>query len=108
MRIELRNEQRHSQQKIYDVCGVIKVPPDTIYPGLKKKFDLMGRRSSTSRAPATKLGPNSEKILLTNDLPTQFVKLRDIAVYRNKWRAVCGSQGPSATKETCTSSRLEI
>jgi hypothetical protein len=48
------------------------------------------------------------KVLLSNDLPTEFVKWREMAADRNQWRAVCGSKIPSSTKEKPTSSRQDI
>jgi hypothetical protein len=41
-----------------------------------------------------------KKALQSNDLPTEFVKWREMAADRNQWRAICGSKIPSATKET--------
>jgi hypothetical protein len=49
-----------------------------------------------------------QKALLSNDLPTEFVKWREMAADRNQWRAICGSKAPSTTKETPTSSRQDI
>jgi hypothetical protein len=46
--------------------------------------------------------------LQSNDLPTEFIKWRDIAADRNQWRAICDSKMPNATKETPTSSRQDI
>jgi hypothetical protein len=39
------------------------------------------------------------------NLPTEFVKWREMAADRNQWRAICGSKTPSTLKETPTSSR---
>jgi hypothetical protein len=36
---------------------------------------------------------------------SDFAKLREIPADRNRWRAVCGSNWSSATKETTTSPR---
>jgi hypothetical protein len=49
-----------------------------------------------------------EKALQSNDLPTEFVKWREMAADRNQWRAICGSKMPSAIKATPTSSRQDI
>jgi hypothetical protein len=49
-----------------------------------------------------------KKALLSNDLPTDFVKWREITADQNQWRAVCDSKMPSATKETLVSSRQDI
>jgi hypothetical protein len=50
-----------------------------------------------------------EKALLSNDLPTEFAKWREMAADRNQWRAaVCGYKMPSGTKETSSSSRQDI
>jgi hypothetical protein len=51
-------------------------------------------------------GRTLKKALLSNDLPTEFAKWREIAD-RNQWRAVCGSKMPIATKQTPTSSRQD-
>jgi hypothetical protein len=51
---------------------------------------------------------NLKKALQSNDLPTEFVKWREMAADRNQWRAICDSKMPSATKETPTSSRHDI
>jgi hypothetical protein len=48
------------------------------------------------------------KALQSYDLPTEFVKWREIAADRNQWHAICGSKMPSATKETLISSRQDI
>jgi hypothetical protein len=47
-------------------------------------------------------GRTLKQALQSNDLPTEFVKWREMAADRNQWRAVCGSKMPSATKETPT------
>jgi hypothetical protein len=46
--------------------------------------------------------------LQSNELPTEFVKWREIVADRNQRRAVCGSKMPSATEEKPTSSRQNI
>jgi hypothetical protein len=53
-------------------------------------------------------GRTLKKALQRFDLPTEFVKWREMAADQNQWRAVCGSKIPSATKETPTSSRQDI
>jgi hypothetical protein len=53
-------------------------------------------------------GRTLKTALQINDLPTEFAKWREMAADRNQWRAVCGPEMPSATKETPTSSRQEI
>jgi hypothetical protein len=53
-------------------------------------------------------GRTLKKALQGNDLPTEFVKWREMAADRNQWRAICGSKMPSATKETPASSRHDI
>jgi hypothetical protein len=58
--------------------------------------------------PTNKLGPNSEKALQSNDLPTEFIKWRKMAADRNQWRAICGFKTPSTKKETPTFSRQVI
>jgi hypothetical protein len=55
-----------------------------------------------------KWGRNLKKALLCNHLSAAFFKRREITADRNQWRTVCGSVGPSATKETPTSSRQDI
>jgi hypothetical protein len=49
-----------------------------------------------------------KKALLSNDLPTEFVKLREMAADRNQWSAICDSKTPITTKEKSTSSRHDI
>jgi hypothetical protein len=58
--------------------------------------------------PQMNWGRTLKKALLSNDLPTEFVKWREMAADRNQWRAICGSKMPIATKETPTSSRQDI
>jgi hypothetical protein len=41
-----------------------------------------------------------KKALQSNDLPTEFLKWREIAADRNQLLAVCGSKMPRAKKET--------
>jgi hypothetical protein len=77
-------------------------------PSPQKNIDLLGRQSSTSWIPTIELGPNYEKALQINNLPTELVKWREMVADRNQWRAVCGSKKPSTTKETLTSSRQDI
>jgi hypothetical protein len=72
-------------------------------PSPKKNID-----NPISWLPTNELGPNSKKALQSNDIPTEFVKWREMAADRNQWRAVCGSKMPSATKETPKSSRQDI
>jgi hypothetical protein len=73
---------------------------DAIKPSSKKSLDLLGRQSPNLRVPTNELGPNLEKALLRNDLPTKFVKWREIAADQNQWRAIWGMNMPSATKKT--------
>jgi hypothetical protein len=44
------------------------------------------------------LGRTLKTTILGNEIPIEFVKLREIAADRNKWGAVCESKGPTATK----------
>jgi hypothetical protein len=53
-------------------------------------------------------GRTLKNALLSNDLPTEFVKWRKMAADRNQWRSICGSKTPSTTKETPTSSSQDI
>jgi hypothetical protein len=53
-------------------------------------------------------GRTLKKALQSYDLSTEFVKGREMVADQNQWRAVCGSEKPSATKETPTSSRQDI
>jgi hypothetical protein len=57
--------------------------------------------------PTNEQGLNSEKALQSYDLPTEFVKWREMAADRNQWRAICGSKMPSSTKETPASSQQD-
>jgi hypothetical protein len=57
----------------------------------KKNPYLLAQQSSASWVPTNKLGQNSEKELLNNDLLTEFVKWREILADRNQWRSICGS-----------------
>jgi hypothetical protein len=50
--------------------------------------------------PQMNWGRTLKKALQSNDLPTEFVKWREMAADRNQWRAICGSKMPSTTKET--------
>jgi hypothetical protein len=47
-----------------------------------------------------KWGRALKKALMSNDLPTDFAKWREITADRNQMRAVCGSKMPIAAKET--------
>jgi hypothetical protein len=58
--------------------------------------------------PQINWGRTLKKALLSNDIPTEFVKWRKIAADRNQWCAICGSKIPSASKDTPTSSRQVI
>jgi hypothetical protein len=49
-----------------------------------------------------------EVSLRSNDLPTEFFKWREMAADRNQWRAICGFETLSATKDTPTSFRQDI
>jgi hypothetical protein len=51
------------------------------------------------------LGRTLKKTLHSNDIPTEFVKWREMAADRNQWRAIGGSKMQSATNETPISSR---
>jgi hypothetical protein len=51
-------------------------------------------------------GRTLKKAILSNDLATEF--LNGVGLRRDQLRAVCGSEGPSATKETPASSRQDI
>jgi hypothetical protein len=42
--------------------------------------------------PQMKWGRTLKKALQSHDLPTEFVKWREIAADRNQWRVVCGSK----------------
>jgi hypothetical protein len=53
-------------------------------------------------------GRTLKMALQSYDLPTEFVKWREMAADKNKWRAICGFKTPSTTKETPTSSRQDI
>jgi hypothetical protein len=78
------------------------------------------RKILTSWMPSNELGPSSEKIkssllweslkkaLQSNDLPTEFVKWREMAADQNQWRAICGSKTPSTSQELPTSPRQDI
>jgi hypothetical protein len=48
--------------------------------------------------PQMNWGQTLEKALQSNDLPTEFVKWREMAADRNQWRAICGSKTPSLQK----------
>jgi hypothetical protein len=50
-------------------------------------------------------GRTLKNALHSYDLPSEFVKWREMVADRNQWPAVCGFKMPSATKETPTSSR---
>jgi hypothetical protein len=45
---------------------------------------------------------------MSDDLPSDLVKLRETAADSNKWRVVCGFKKPSATKETPAFSQQDI
>jgi hypothetical protein len=53
-------------------------------------------------------GRTLKKARVNNDLSSEIVKWRKVAADRNKWRAICGSKGPRATKETPMKSRQDI
>jgi hypothetical protein len=57
--------------------------------------------------PLMNWGRTLKKSLQNNDLPTEFVKWREMAPDRSHWRAICGSKTPRTTKETPTSSRQD-
>jgi hypothetical protein len=52
--------------------------------------------------PQINSGRTLKKALQSYDLPTDFVKWREMAADRNQRRAICGSKMPSTTKETPT------
>ena len=59
--------------------------------------------------PQMNWGRTLKKALLRNDLPSEFVKWRDIAADRSQWRVICGSSGTSGTQQTPdTTSRQAI
>jgi hypothetical protein len=53
-------------------------------------------------------GRTLKKALMSNDLPTEFIKRREMEADRDQWRAVYGSKTPSTTKGTPTSIRQNI
>jgi hypothetical protein len=61
----------------------------------------------TLRCPQMNWSRTLKKALLSNDLPRKFARWCDIAANRSQWRAIYGSKGPTATKETRNSSRQD-